>query len=88
MSCKKPKHCNLREKGKLPTHEHHHEVYDKVKFGHHDEGEAIRDYRTLRHHLKSPKSKRLITHIISEEEEHKQMFGKIASYECEARRKA
>ncbi len=70
------------EKGKVPTHEHHHEIYDKPKFGRSDEGHTVKDYTTLRGHLKNPKSKRLVNHIIKEEREHKVMFGQIEKLEC------
>ncbi len=75
------------EKGKVPTHEHHHEIYDKPKFGRSDEGHTIKDYKVLRKHLKNPKSKKLITNIIKEESEHEVMFGKVEKLECQHKRR-
>ena len=74
-----------RETGKLPVHKHG--TYNKVKFGSRDETEAVKDYTELNKHLKNPRSKRLLKHIISEEKSHKKEFKKIAKLECEVRKR-
>jgi rubrerythrin len=76
--------CKLNEKGKLPQHTHG--VYSKVKFGVRDESEAISDYTILKKHLKSRKSRKILSHIIREEAQHKRMFGAISKLECPTRK--
>jgi len=69
-----------RKKGDDPQHIHHG-PYSKVKFGKHDEQEAINDYSTLKKHLRNPKSRKLLTEIISDERDHKRVFKQIAHLE-------
>ena len=68
------------KKGTDPIHIHHG-PYDKPKFGEHDEIEAISDYSTLKHHLKNPKSRSLLTEVINDEKDHKRVFKKIEKLE-------
>jgi hypothetical protein len=78
------KNCS-RETGKLPVHKHG--TYNKAKFGKRDESEAVKDYTELNKHLKHPRSKRMLNHIIKEEKVHKKEFKKIEKLECEAMKK-
>ena len=68
------------KKGDDPKHIHYG-PYSKVKFGKHDESEAIKDYISLKKHLKNPKSKTLLTEVINDEKDHKRVFKQIARIE-------
>ena len=72
MTCKK--------KSDDPVHIHYG-AYNRVKFGKHDEQEAISDYSTLKKHLKNPKSRSLLTEVINDEKDHKRVFKKIEKLE-------
>ena len=74
-----------KKKGDDPKHIHYG-PYNRVKFGKHDESEAIKDYTALRKHLKNPKSKTLLSEVINDEKDHKRVFKKIEKLECKRRK--
>jgi rubrerythrin len=70
---------------RAPTHKHHG-VYDKPCFGFKDEGHTVKDYRELRKHLKDPRSKQILNHIIPQEVHHKGEFNTIQQLERDWRK--
>jgi len=66
---------------KLPKHKHG--IYNKPRFGLIDEKEAVKDYRVLKQHVKNPRSKKILNHIIKQEAHHKSEFRLIEKLEKE-----
>jgi rubrerythrin len=65
----------------MKTDKHIHGVYNDPHFGFKDEGEAVKDYDVLEHHLKSKKSKKMLKEIIGEERQHRKEFRTIIRLE-------